>query len=68
METKKSYITPSLQVIELEATTIMAASGTQSDMGMGGDPFKPASSQSSLGTPVYSDIWEDIDETNGYIE
>lgn len=56
---KKSYITPEVNVIQLESMTIMAGSGTLSDPKSLKDPFLPKSS-SAPSTASFS-LWDDTE-------
>ncbi len=60
MKTKKLYIAPSIQSVDLEPTTLMATStgGTISDFNEKEDPFS-APQVTSIGTPVYFDSWDE---------
>lgn len=60
---RKKYITPAIETIFVESSSIMAASGGSgvSDMEKGNDPFS-SPSQSSLGTSEYFNVWEDTED------
>ncbi|WP_440422563.1 hypothetical protein [Prevotella merdae] len=61
MTTKKTYITPEIEVVFIGSTTILAGSGNAvSDMDKENNPFA-APSQSALGTSEYFD-WESENE------
>ena len=65
METKKLYITPSIQVVTLDTECSILAGSQLSDLGKGEDPWKfpsAAPTQSSLGTPEYFDSWVEDEE------
>ncbi|WP_295437014.1 hypothetical protein [uncultured Prevotella sp.] len=61
MTTKKTYITPEIEVVFIGSTTILAGSGNAvSDMNKENNPFA-APAQSALGTSEYFD-WESENE------
>lgn len=61
MTTKKTYITPEIEVVFIGSTTILAGSGNSvSDMDKENNPFG-ATAQSALGTSEYFD-WESENE------
>lgn len=65
---KKTYIAPEAQMIDLKAATILAGSNTFDDDGTvninsGTLPTGNGGQARSMGN---FDLWEDIDETNGY--
>ena len=65
METKKLYITPSIQVVTLDTECSILAGSQLSDLGKGEDPWGSPSSapaKSSLGTPEYFDSWVEEEE------
>lgn len=65
METKKLYITPSIQVVTLNTECSILAGSQLSDLGVGKDPWGSPSSapaQSSLGAPEYFDSWVEDEE------
>ena len=55
---KKSYITPEVNVIQLESMSRMAGSGTISDPSSKPDPFEAASSTPSTAS---FDLWDDME-------
>lgn len=65
---KQKYIMPKAELIETKANAILAGSTRISDdgslnLGNGG-----GATENAVGAraPLATDIWEDIDETNGY--
>lgn len=61
MTTKKTYITPEIEVVFIGSTTILAGSGNAvSDMDKENNPFG-APAQSALGTSEYFN-WESAEE------
>lgn len=61
MTTKKTYITPEIEVVFIGSTTILAGSGNAvSDMNKENNPFG-APAQSALGTSEYFN-WESEEE------
>lgn len=65
METKKLYITPSIQVVTLDTECSILAGSQLSDLGKGEDPWKSPSAapaKSSLGAPEYFDSWVEDEE------
>lgn len=65
---KQKYIMPKAELIEVKANAILAGSTRISDdgllnLGNGGGATENASGARA---PLATDIWEDIDETNGY--
>lgn len=66
---KKTYIAPEAQMIDLKAATILAGSNTLSTDGNSVD-INPSTLPTGNGGQARSmgnfDLWEDIDETNGY--
>lgn len=62
MTTKKTYITPEIEVVFVGSTTILAGSGNAvSDMNKENNPFG-APVQSALGTSEYFDTWVSEEE------
>ena len=65
METKKQYITPSIQVVTLDTECSILAGSQLSNLGEGKDPWAAPSSaptKSSLGAPEYFDSWVEDEE------
>lgn len=63
---KKSYITPQTEQIIIANDAILAGSLTGNGMsGTYGD--EPEADQDIARAPRFN-LWEDIDETNGYVE
>ena len=65
---KQKYIMPKAELIEVKANAILAGSTSISDdgllnLGKGGGATENAGGARS---PLATDVWEDIDETNGY--
>lgn len=65
---KQQYIMPKAELIEVKANAILAGSTRISDdgllnLGNGGCATENAGGARA---PLATDIWEDIDETNGY--
>lgn len=68
MKLKQKYIMPKAELIEVKANAILAGSTRISDdgllnLGNGGGATENAGGARA---PLATDIWEDIDETNGY--
>ena len=62
MTTKKTYITPEIDVVFIGSTPILAGSGPSiTDMDKDGSPFK-SPAKSSLFAPEYFDSWVEDDE------
>lgn len=62
MTTKKTYITPEIDVVFIESTTILAGSNpSMTDINKENNPFN-APAKSSLGAPEYFDSWVEDDE------
>lgn len=68
---KKTYISPATEIIVIKGTAILAGSNTVSNDDNGID-FNVGTMGSHDGgasrTMGNFDLWEDIDETNGYID
>ena len=68
---KKTYISPATEIIVIKGTAILAVSNTVSNDDNGID-FNVGTMGSHDGgasrTMGNFDLWEDIDETNGYID
>ena len=63
---KKSYITPQTELIMIANDTILAGSLTSNGKSgaLGNDPEED---QSAACAPRFN-LWEEIDETNGYVD
>ena len=68
---KKTYISPATEIIVIKGTAILAGSNTVSNDDNGID-FNVGTMGSHDGVASRTmgnfDLWEDIDETNGYVE
>ena len=68
---KKTYISPATEIIVIKGTAILAGSNTVSNDDNGID-FNVGTMGSHDGgasrTMGNFDLWEDIDETNGYVD
>lgn len=64
MKTKKLYITPKLEVINIDTMPILAASGGSSVPGGttgASSPWGTPTQQSTLGTSEYFNSWDDTE-------
>ena len=68
---KKTYISPATEIIVIKGTAILAGSNTVSnddngiDLNVGTMGSHDGGASRTMGN---FDLWEDIDETNGYID
>lgn len=64
---KQKYIMPKAELIEVKANAILAGSNLISnDVVNVGEPTMGSGNGTAARSPLATDIWEDIDETNGY--
>ena len=64
---KQKYIMPKAELIEVKANAILAGSNTiYNDVVNVGEPTMGTGNGTAARSPLATDIWEDIDETNGY--
>lgn len=59
MTTKKLYSAPTIEIMKIESTPILAGSNF-SDMDKEGDPFA-APSEQQLSSASYFDVWDDAE-------
>ena len=64
---KQKYIMPKAELIEVKANAILAGSNLISnDVVNVGESTMGTGNGTAARSPLATDIWEDIDETNGY--
>ncbi len=64
---KQKYIMPKAELIEVKANAILAGSNLISnDVVNVGESTMGSGNGTAARSPLATDIWEDIDETNGY--
>lgn len=66
---KQKYIMPKAELIEIKANAILAGSTQISDQGsldFSNGLTSGTGNPDAARSPLATDIWEDIDETNGY--
>ena len=65
---KQKYIMPKAELIEIKANAILVGSTRISDDGLLNLDKGGGTTENAVGAraPLATDIWEDIDETNGY--
>ena len=64
---KQKYIMPKAELIEVKANAILAGSNIiNNDVVNVDKPTLDAGNGTAARSPLATDIWEDIDETNGY--
>ena len=64
---KQKYIMPKAELIEVKANAILAGSNIiNNDLVNVGEPTMGSGNGTAPRSPLATDIWEDIDETNGY--
>ena len=64
---KPQYIMPKAELIEVKANAILAGSNIiNNDVVNVGEPTMGSGNGTTARSPLATDIWEDIDETNGY--
>lgn len=64
---KQKYIMPKAELIEVKANAILAGSNIiNNDVVNVGEPTMGSGNGTVARSPLATDIWEDIDETNGY--
>lgn len=64
---KQKYIMPKAELIEVKANAILAGSNIiNNDVVNVGEPTMGSDNGTAARSPLATDIWEDIDETNGY--
>ena len=64
---KQKYIMPKAELIEVKANAILAGSNLISnDVVNVGESTMGSDNGTAARSPLATDIWEDIDETNGY--
>ncbi len=64
---KQKYIMPKAELIEVKANAILAGSNIiNNDVVNVGGPTLETGNGTAARSPLATDIWEDIDETNGY--
>lgn len=64
---KQKYIMPKAELIEVKVNAILAGSNIiNNDVVNVGEPTMGSDNGTAARSPLATDIWEDIDETNGY--
>ena len=64
---KQKYIMPKAELIEVKANAILAGSNIiYNDVVNVGESTMGSGKGTAARSPLATDIWEDIDETNGY--
>lgn len=64
---KQKYIMPKAELIEVKANAILAGSNIiYNDVVNVGESTMGSGNGTAARSPLATDIWEDIDETNGY--
>lgn len=64
---KQKYIMPKAELIEVKANAILAGSNIIiNDAVNVGESTMDSGNGTAARSPLATDIWEDIDETNGY--
>lgn len=64
---KQKYIMPKAELIEVKANAILAGSNIiYNDEVNVGESTMGSGNGTAARSPLATDIWEDIDETNGY--
>lgn len=64
---KQKYIMPKAELIEVKANAILAGSNIiNNDVVNVSEPTMGSGNGTAARSPLATDIWEDIDETNGY--
>ena len=64
---KQKYIMPKAELIEVKANAILAGSNIiHNDVVNVGESTMGSGNGTAARSPLATDIWEDIDETNGY--
>ena len=64
---KQKYIMPKAELIEVKANAILAGSNIiYNDVVNVGESTMGSGNGTAASSPLATDIWEDIDETNGY--
>ena len=64
---KQKYIMPKAELIEVKANAILTGSNIiNNDVVNVGEPTMGSGNGTAARSPLATDIWEDIDETNGY--
>lgn len=64
---KQKYIMPKAELIEVKANVILAGSNIiNNDVVNVGESTMGSGNGTAARSPLATDIWEDIDETNGY--
>ena len=64
---KQKYIMPKAELIEVKANAILAGSNIiYNDVVTVGESTMGAGNGTAARSPLATDVWEDIDETNGY--
>ena len=64
---KQKYIMPKAELIEVKANAILAGSNIiYNDVVNVGESTMGTGNGTAARSPLATDIWEDIDETNGY--
>ena len=64
---KQKYIMPKAELIEVKANAILAGSNIiYNDVVNVGESTIGSGNGTAARSPLATDIWEDIDETNGY--
>ena len=64
---KQKYIMPKAELIEVKANAILAGSNIiNNDVVNVGESTMDSGNGTAARSPLATDIWEDIDETNGY--
>ena len=64
---KQKYIKPKAELIEVKANAILAGSNIiNNDVVNVGESTMGSGNGTAARSPMATDIWEDIDETNGY--